>query len=163
MVLRDAFGYQGCNAEQWAQSPNSCAGPQDPTAPYQGPDGNWYNVPEWHANPTPPVPDDAPTPPPGPVNPGPPSPTCDCNQNSIEYYVVNSEVQSEYDWERVKIIAEMVGITVGAQGIEEQVPKKLANSLPVLDLVLWGYHISELIEIQRKANEEVGRRLHCKN
>ena len=71
VLLTDAFGYQGCNAAQWAQSPNACAGPQDPNAPYQGPDGLWYNVPEWHPDPTPP--------PPSPVPPTPlPNPnTCD--------------------------------------------------------------------------------------
>jgi RHS repeat-associated protein len=71
LLLTDAFGYQGCNAAQWAQSPNACAGPQDPNAPYQGPDGLWYNVPEWHPDPTPP--------PPSPVPPTPlPNPnTCD--------------------------------------------------------------------------------------
>jgi RHS repeat-associated protein len=33
VVLTDPFGYQECNAEQWAQSPNPCAGPQDLNAP----------------------------------------------------------------------------------------------------------------------------------
>jgi len=63
VLLTDAFGYQGCNAAQWAQSPNACAGPQDPNAPYQGPDGLWYNVPEWHPDPTPPPPSPEPPPP----------------------------------------------------------------------------------------------------
>ena len=72
LVRTDPFGYQGgCNAEQWAQSPNACAGPQDPNSPYQGPDGSWYNVPD----PTPPVPDDGPTP-----SPNPPDPNKKCDQ-----------------------------------------------------------------------------------
>ena len=72
VLLTDAFGYQGCSASQWAQSPNACAGPQDPNAPYQGPDGLWYNTPEWHPDPTPPPP--SPVPPPTPLpNPN----TCD--------------------------------------------------------------------------------------
>jgi hypothetical protein len=39
VLLTDALGYQGCSPSQWAQSPSACAGPQDPNAPYQGPDG----------------------------------------------------------------------------------------------------------------------------
>jgi RHS repeat-associated protein len=76
VLLTDAFGYQGCSASQWAQSPNACAGPQDPNAPYQGPDGNWYNTPEWHPDPTPPPP--SPVPPPTPLpNPN----TCHANDH----------------------------------------------------------------------------------
>ena len=71
MDLTDPFGFQGCNAAQWAQSPNACAGPTGPNSPYQGPDGLWKNTPEWPPEPTPPVPDDGPTPPPSPQNPGP--------------------------------------------------------------------------------------------
>jgi RHS repeat-associated protein len=63
VLLTDALGYQGCSPSQWAQSPNACAGPQDPNAPYQGPDGQWYNVPEWHPDPTPPPPSPVPPPP----------------------------------------------------------------------------------------------------
>jgi len=62
--LIDPLGYQGCSPAQWAQSPNACAGPSDPDAPYQGPDGLWYNTLEWHQGPN--VPGDGPTPPPNP-------------------------------------------------------------------------------------------------
>jgi RHS repeat-associated protein len=83
VLLTDAFGYQGCTPGQWAQSPNACAGPQDPNAPYQGPDGLWYNTPEWHPDPTPPPPSPVPTPTPLPnpntcdhANPGHPKGDC---------------------------------------------------------------------------------------
>jgi RHS repeat-associated protein len=70
VVLIDPLGYQGCNAEQWAQSPHACAGPQDPDAPYQGQDGLWYNVPEWRQpDPTPPLPSSAPAIPTTPPQP----------------------------------------------------------------------------------------------
>jgi RHS repeat-associated protein len=57
IIRTDPFGHEGCNAEQWAQSPHACAGPTDPNAPYQGPDGLWYNT-----DPTPLIPSDGPTP-----------------------------------------------------------------------------------------------------
>jgi RHS repeat-associated protein len=76
--LIDPLGYQGCSPAQWAQSPNACAGAQDPNAPYQGPDGLWYNVPDWH-------PDPRPSPPssisPSPIPPPQPS-TCDHSSNA---------------------------------------------------------------------------------
>jgi RHS repeat-associated protein len=160
VVLKDAFGYQGCNASQWAQSPGACAGPQDPNAPYQGPDGQWYNVPEWHPDPTPPVPDpdSGPTPPPSPDKPS----TCPC-EHDARYYAVDAEVQSEYDWARTKILLRMVGITVGLEGVEHEVPERYGRWIPGLDVILWGYDISELLELQRKAHEELERRLNCKD
>src|SRR5882762_9234439 len=54
VMFKDVLGYQGCNAEQWAQSPHACAGPQDPESPYEGPDGLWHNI---HVTePSPPLP-----------------------------------------------------------------------------------------------------------
>jgi hypothetical protein len=35
--------------------------------------------------------------------------------------------------------------------------------IPVLDVILWGRDISDLFEIQRKAHEELERRLGCQD
>jgi hypothetical protein len=110
-------------------------------------------------DPTPSVPDDGPTPPPSPEKPG---PTCDCVHDA-RYYAVYAEVQSEYDMARVKILLKMVGISIGAEGVEHEVPEKWGRWIPGLDVILWGRDISELLEIKRKAHEDLEKRLNCKN
>ena len=161
VLLVDPFGYQGCSAAQWAQSPGACAGPQDPNSPYQGSDGLWHNTPGMPSppDPTPPVPDDGPTPPPSPEKPG---PTCDCVHDA-RYFAVHADVESEYDWERVKILLRMVGITVSLEGVEHEVPKNYGRWIPGLDVILLGYDIHELVETNRKAHEELEKRLNCKD
>jgi RHS repeat-associated protein len=155
VIRTDPSGYQGgCPP----QSPN-CV-PTDPDAPYQGPDGLWNNVKTDWQNPTPSVPDadSGPTPPPIPDKPS----TCPC-EHDARYYAVDAEVQSEYDWARTKILLRMVGITVGLEGVEHEVPERYGRWIPGLDVILWGYDISELLELQRKAHEELERRLNCKD
>lgn len=57
----------------------------------------------------------------------------------------------------------MVSLGFLFQGLEHEVPKNFGHSLPLIDLVFFGYDVKKLLDIQRKANEEVVRRLHCKN
>jgi hypothetical protein len=83
--------------------------------------------------------------------------------HDARYYAVDAEVQSEYDWARTKILLRMVGITVGLEGVEHEVPERYGRWIPGLDVILWGYDISELLELQRKAHEELERRLNCKD
>ena len=152
MLLTDPSGHQGgCPP----QSPN-CV-PTDPDAPYQGPDGLWYNTLDWNGqtDPAPSVPDNGP-----PAPPSSPASPCPCSHDAT-YYAVVADVQSEYDWERVKILGKMVGFSWGIDGIEHQVPEQWGHWLPGLDLILWGRDISELLELQRKAHEEIEKRLGC--
>jgi hypothetical protein len=74
-----------------------------------------------------------------------------------------ADVQSDYDWERLKILLEGIGISAGADSHEHHVPENVGKWLPGLDLLLWGRDISELLEIQRKAHEEIEKRLNCKD
>ena len=121
VVLVDPSGYQGCSPAQWAQSPNACAGPQDPNGPYQGPDGLWYNVQtEWQVGPTPTVPDDGPTPLATPSKPG---PSCKCSGESPLHQLKQiAEVDDELEgWfgRRILLPAAMVttgGIVAGVSG-----------------------------------------------
>jgi len=152
VLLTDPSGHQGgCPP----QSPN-CV-PTDPDAPYQGPDGLWYNTLDWNGqtDPAPSVPDNGP-----PAPPSSPASPCPCSHDAT-YYAVVADVQSEYDWERVKILGKMVGFSWGIDGIEHQVPEQWGHWLPGLDLILWGRDISELLELQRKAHEEIEKRLGC--
>jgi RHS repeat-associated protein len=155
VLLTDPSGHQGgCPP----QSPNCVS--TDPDAPYQGPDGLWYNTTSWNGqlDPAPPVPDSGPPTPPTPPSP-PPSP-CPCAHDA-RYLVVVNEVESEYDWQRVKILAKMVGFSWGLDGIEHQVPEQWGHWIPGLDLILWGRDTSELLELQRKSHEEIEKRLGC--
>ncbi len=104
------------------------------------------------------LPDPGPTPPPSPEKPS----TCPC-EHDARYYAVDAEVQSEYDWARTKILLRMVGITTGLEGVEHVVPESYGRWIPGLDVILWGYDISELLELQRKAHEELEKRLNCKD
>jgi RHS repeat-associated protein len=161
-VLRvDPSGYQGCSPAQWAQSPGACAGPQDPDGPYQGPDGLWYNVQtDWQIGPSTAPPDDGPTPPPSPTKPG----TCPC-EHDARYYSVVADVESEYDWTRVKTLAWMVGVPIGVGGAEHELEEyglsKYGRWIPWADWGLFGYHVYELAETNRKAHEEIEKRLNC--
>jgi len=165
IVLTDPFGNQECNTAQWAQSPGACAGSQDPDSPYQGPDGLWYNIavsstlPLVPPDPTPPLPDADRTSPPSPKKPG---STCDCVHDA-KYYAVDANVQSEYDWPRMKILLRMAGITLGTQAIEHQLPGRAGRLIPALDVILWGWDTSDLLDINREARQEVEKRLNCKD
>jgi RHS repeat-associated protein len=160
VVRTDPTGYQGACP---LQSPNCVA--TDPDSPYQGPDGLWYNTLDWNGqtDPTPSVPDEGPTPPPSPEKPG---PTCDCVHDA-KYYAVYSDVQSEEDWDRVKILLQMGGIPIGLGGAEHELKTygldKYGRWIPWLDWSLFGYHVYELAETNRKAHEELEKRLGCKD
>jgi RHS repeat-associated protein len=159
VVRTDPSGYQGACPPQ---SPNCVA--TDPDAPYQGPDGLWYNTLDWNGqmDPTPPAPDNGPSPPPAP---SPAGPRCRCaDVDYLTYYLVNSQVQSEYDWQRTKILLEMAGVGFALNWLEgagESAGAAGAEKLPYLDLALFFYHLNDLIEIQKRAHEEVERRLNC--
>jgi len=161
-LLADPFGYQGCSAAQWAQSPNNCAGPSNPDAPYQGPDGLWYNVKtDWQADPTPPVPDDGPTPPPSPERPG---PTCGCSGNP-QYWVEHFKIIDKYQGRRLKALGWSAAATGGLTYFEEaldQLAWWLDPAAEVLDL---GHYVYENIGIDREIAEEdrvLKERMRCK-
>jgi RHS repeat-associated protein len=85
VVLRDSYGYQGC-----VSTPQTPCRPTAPDAPYQGPDGLWYNViTEWHNDPAPLLPDL--TPPPAPGLPPPPSTNCKCKSKNLEWRELSNE------------------------------------------------------------------------
>lgn len=117
-LLIDAFGYQAntavprmpiqCTAEQWAQSPNACAGPQDPNAPYEGVDGYWYNVnlPKW--------------PPVHSRNPEPAAPTPTLPQ-AISASIVKIPVRPDYGCSchpKSQVQADLEGLAAGSQVVD---------------------------------------------
>ena len=142
-----------------AQPPN-CV-PTDPDAPYQGPDGLWYNTLDWNGqtDPTPSLPDPGPTPPPSPEKPS----TCPC-EHGYTYYAVKGVVESEYDWERVKILSRMFGISWALNGLEHGLSRELAKDLlKGLDVYLIYTDIEDLEKTNRDAREELEKRLNCSN
>jgi hypothetical protein len=76
---------------------------------------------------------------------------------------VHAEVYSEYDWAITKILLEGTGISIGAEGIEHVLPKSLKPLPPVIDVIAWGVHIHDILELDRKAHEELEKRLNCKD
>jgi RHS repeat-associated protein len=117
VLLTDPFGYQGgCPP----QSPN-CV-PTDPDAPYQGPDGLWYNViTEWHNDPTPPVPDEGPTPPPPPSSPANCRKKCDLvntiGKKLAKTLVWHMAIEHVLEWEWLTDTAYSVSVAVAEEGI----------------------------------------------
>ena len=110
VALTDPLGHQGCSAAQLVQSPNACAGPQGPDAPYEGPDGLWYNVPEWHPSAS--ASADL-TPPPGPTPP--PPPNCECQNRNLEWGELSYEESLEAMSKGIQIVEAIgdVGLGVG--------------------------------------------------
>jgi RHS repeat-associated protein len=105
------------------------------------------------------LPDPEPTPPPSPQKPS----TCPC-EHDANYYSVVAEVQSEYDLERLEIIGRMIGISWGLNNIEHHLARELWRDLTKgIDVYLIYTDIEDLEVLQRKAHEEIEKRLNCKD
>ena len=159
VILKDAFGDEGCNAEQWAQSPGACAGPQDPDSPYQGDDGLWHNVPDWqptginllHHSWIPNNDDDD-------ANNG---SECPCNpytlyQKSLEIF----EEENDKDWETVGWAYEIFFTFQGIEKTLEHVAPKAVGEvaghwIPVVDLAFFAHDIWELHKHRVEAHEKL--------
>ena len=135
------------------------APPAGPDSPYQGPDGLWYNTLDWNGqtDPTPSLPDPAPTPPPSPEKPS----TCPC-VHDYNYYAVNATIQSEYDWERVKILSKILLISWALNSVERQLSRELAKDLlKGTDVYLINSDIEDLVKTNRDARKEPEKQLNC--
>ncbi len=148
VILKDALGYQGCNAAQWAQSPGACAGPQDPGSPYQGQDGLWYNTTEW--SPAPPL---LPWP---PSNDGTDS-QCGCNPwTLVEKSEEIWQEETNEDEHTVGWGAATSATGISLEWILEHVGLKgVAEGIPGLDLGLLGRDYYEIWEHRREAHEKI--------
>ena len=150
VVLKDAWGYQGCPA----QSPNYV--PTDPNAPYQGSDGLWYNTTEWHSDlpetmlPHPPA-NDADV-----LEPG----NCECNLTKLLAWA--QEIQTEADNEDERTAGWAIGKSFGLNAAEEILKhfgaRGAAVWIPPADLGLLGYDYYEISEHHHQADETIRMR-----
>jgi len=163
VVFKDVFGYQGCNAAQWAQSPNACAGPQSPNAPYQGPDGLWYNVPEWHSTTItflattrtpdfPPNDNDV-------LLPG----NCECNLTNLLEWAREMQTEATNEDEQTVWGPWGAAETTGAVTLTEWLLGRgglegIAEWIPGVDLAFLGHDYFEIWEHHQLVNETIRMR-----
>jgi RHS repeat-associated protein len=163
-VFKDVFGLQGCNAAQWAQSPGACSGPQGPNGPYQGPDGLWYNVPDWHPTgitilshtsvpESPPNDDDV-------LKPG----NCECNLTRLLEWARDMQTEAVNEDERTFGFAWKTSLTL--QGVEKALDhigaEGAAEWIPGVDLFLIGHDYYEVWDHHHQVDEIIrGRFKEC--
>jgi len=150
VVLKDAWGFQGCPA----QSPN-CV-PTDPNSPYQGSEGLWYNVPDWYPDmvgtllPEPPANDD------DVLNPG----NCECNLTKLLDWA--NKVLDEADDEDERTVGFAWGTFFTLQGVEKALEhigaEGAAEWIPGVDVALLGHDYYEIWDHHNQAEEIIRMR-----